>query len=492
VDRGGHDRVGHALCASKTPQFYHHSLLATTFSDAFPGNPTGGQTNRRGNATRLIEVDDFIANLWKVHVSVKTEGYVQQSSLGLFRSDYMLHAPSADEPPSLRQVEFNTISSSFAGLSTLVTSLHEHLLTFPDPSVHLAYPSHDLFEARKADAAEPGRQALASAAATNLPPRNDAVQVLRNGLSSAHGAYGISKSIPELPLCVLFIVQEHEHNIFDQLALSSNLNFPVFRLLASQILSYTSIDPENVSRPLVYTPPSSPTSRFEVTTVYFRALYAPSEYKTSESWSARLRLERSQAIKCPSVLAQLAGCKKIQQVLTSTSPDHLRRFLPHTPDNILSSLRSTFAPQYDLSPNSEGLAIALDESLAANHVLKPQREGGGNNIYKTVIPAFLKSLPSTAHYPSYILMELIHPPSAAKNIVLRSDGTVISGNVISELGIFGACLWKRSAAADPGTKSIPQILHNEQGGYLMRTKGKDSDEGGVAAGFSCLDSVLLY
>lgn len=438
-------------------------------------------------------MDDFIANLWKVHVSVKSEGYVQQLSLGLFRSDYMLHAPSAAESPSLRQVEFNTISSSFGGLATLVSSLHEHLLTFPAPFVHLAYPSHDLFEARKAEAAEPDQQGLASTTTTNLPPRNDAVQVLRNGLSSAHEAYGISKSTPELPLCILFIVQDHEHNIFDQLALSSNLNYPVFRLLASQILSHTSIDPENVSRPLVYTPPSSSASRFEVTTVYLRALYAPSEYNTPESWSARLHLERSLAIKCPSVLTQLAGCKKVQQVLTSTSPDHLRRFLRHTPDSTLSSLRSTFAPQYDLSPNSKGLAIALDESLASNHVLKPQREGGGNNIYKTAIPAFLKSLPSTTHYPSYILMELIHPPSTAKNTVLRSDGTLISGNVISELGIFGACLWKQSGATQPGTRSPPpQILHNEQGGYLMRTKGKDSDEGGVAAGFSCLDSVLLY
>jgi glutathione synthase len=451
-----------------------------------------GRTNLRGNTIRLIEVDDFIANLWKVHTSVKREGYAQLLALGLFRSDYMLHAPSADEPPSLRQVEFNTISSSFGGLSALVTSLHEHLLTFPDPSAPLAYPSHDLFEARKAEAAEPDQQGLASKATTNLPPHNNAVQVLRNGLIAAHDAYGISETAPELPLCVLFLVQDHEHNIFDQLALSSNFDFPVFRLLTSQILSHTSIDPENDFRPLVYTPPSSPTTRFEVTTVYLRALYAPSEYNAPESWAARLHLERSRAIKCPSVLTQLAGCKKVQQVLTSTSPDHLGHFLRFCPAGTVSSIRSTFAPQYDLTPNSEGLAIALDESRAANHVLKPQREGGGNNIYKTTIPGFLKSLPSPDHYPSYILMELIKPPAAAKNTVLRSDGTVVSGNVISELGIFGACLWKTSERGSQGARSALEILHNEQGGYLMRTKGKDSDEGGVAAGFSSLDSVLLY
>jgi hypothetical protein len=29
------------------------------------------------NAARLLEVDDFIADLWKVHQAVKKEGYVQ-------------------------------------------------------------------------------------------------------------------------------------------------------------------------------------------------------------------------------------------------------------------------------------------------------------------------------------------------------------------------------------------------------------------------------
>lgn len=428
-------------------------------------------------------------------MSVKKEGYVQPVSLGLFRSDYMLHAPSKNEPPSLRQVEFNTISSSFGGLSVLVTSLHTYLLTFPDPHFHLAYPSHELIQARRPErgvATQLNSWAPASNAKVNLPPDNNAVQVLQSGLLSAHNAYGSSKSQPSLPLCVLFLVQDHEHNIFDQLALSSNSRFPIFRLLTKQILSHTSVDSDNRLRPLVYTPPSSPSARFEVTTIYLRALYAPSEYASPESWSARLHLERSAAIKCPTVLTQLAGCKKVQQVLTSTSPDHLRRLLPKVDDSVLSSLRSTFAPQYDLSPGSEGLSIALDQSRAASHVLKPQREGGGNNIYKTSIPGFLKSLGSTRQYASYILMELIKPPAEARNTVLRSDGSVASGNVISELGIFGACLWRQGEATAGEGRARLQVLHNEEGGYLMRTKGEENDEGGVAAGFSSLDSILLY
>lgn len=30
--------------------------------------------------TRLLDIDDFIENLWKIHVQVKSEGYVQVCS----------------------------------------------------------------------------------------------------------------------------------------------------------------------------------------------------------------------------------------------------------------------------------------------------------------------------------------------------------------------------------------------------------------------------
>ena len=46
--------------------------------------------------------------------------------LGIFRSDYLLHAPEGAEAPlSLKQVEFNTISSSFGALSERVSGLHK-------------------------------------------------------------------------------------------------------------------------------------------------------------------------------------------------------------------------------------------------------------------------------------------------------------------------------------------------------------------------------
>jgi hypothetical protein len=48
----------------------------------------------------------------------------QPLQLGLFRSDYLLHQPTPDEPISFKQVEFNTTSSSFGPLSQQVAGMH--------------------------------------------------------------------------------------------------------------------------------------------------------------------------------------------------------------------------------------------------------------------------------------------------------------------------------------------------------------------------------
>jgi glutathione synthase len=135
---------------------------------------------------------------------------------------------------------------------------------------------------------------------------------------------------------------------------------------------------------------------------------------------------------------------------------------------------------YPLDESKEGLrARQLAFRNPEGYVLKPQREGGGNNIYRSNITQFLRSLPDESHYNAFILMELIQTPSFSNYIV--REGKVTSARVISELGIYGVILWD-----DQG-----KILKNEDAGYLLRTKEKGTDEGGVAAGFGSIDSVCL-
>jgi len=126
----------------------------------------------------------------------------------------------------------------------------------------------------------------------------------------------------------------------------------------------------------------------------------------------------------------------------------------------------------------EGVQRARD--AAAGLVLKPQREGGGNNVYKEAIPPFLDGLPP-AERAAWIAMELILPPEGMGGYLVRSGNDAVRAEVVSELGIFG---WALFGGAD-GT------VEEKEAGWLVRTKGKESNEGGVATGFSVLDSILL-
>lgn len=314
-------------------------------------------------------------------------------------------------------------------------------------------------------------------------PDNTSTESLAAGLRFAFDTY--VKSAPGKSCCIIFLVQDPERNIFDQRHLEYELQthhspIPVFRLPFAQVLSRTSVV-ESPKRELLYHLPNNPTKTFEVAVVYFRAGYGPQDYPDPAAWKSRLQIERSNAIKCPTILTQLAGAKKVQQVLATPGYSILERFIS-TSQAGLEDIQKTFTNIFPFDDSPAGLEarkLALDPERCKGYVLKPQREGGGNNIYRSSIPPFLKSLPET-HWKSYILMEIITPPPV-HNLILR-NGVVEKGGVICELGLYGACLWNQV------TK---EVLYNEESGYLLRTKGDTSEEGGVAAGFGSMDSCRL-
>ena len=178
-----------------------------------------------------------------------------------------------------------------------------------------------------------------------------------------------------------------------------------------------------------------------------------------------------------------------QEVLTHAGV--LERFLldprqePRFTQQDVNLVRDSWMEMWSLD-SSGGTDKARAE--AQDLVLKPQREGGGNNVYKDSISPFLDTLPDSER-EAWIAMRLIHPPPALGNYLVRSgSGEEGAGrrDVISELGIFGWALWSVDGA---GTGA--QVKEEREVGWLVRTKGKESNEGGVAAGFSVLDSVML-
>lgn len=217
--------------------------------------------------------------------------------------------------------------------------------------------------------------------------------------------------------------------------------------------------------------------------VYQRAGYEASEYD-EVGCNARLQLEKSTAIKCPSVLGHLTTFKKVQQALTA--PGVLERFL--SPSEV-ARIRETFVPVHPLDESTEGLEarrIACDSERSANYILKPSLEGGGNNIYGNAIPAFLNSTP-TAEWSRYILMEKIQPPGAHN--LLMGPSCLDGGRTVSELGVLGCCLWQRGEAKHSSTRC--EMLQNSVGGWTFKTKYADIDEMSVVKGYGCFDTPRL-
>jgi glutathione synthase len=217
-----------------------------------------------------------------------------------------------------------------------------------------------------------------------------------------------------------------------------------------------------------------------VSVVYFRSGYSPTDYPTEIEWDARKLIESSNAIKCPSVAYQLVGTKKIQQTLCV--PGVLEKFL--TQENA-DKLRKCFAKQFSLGSMATPEALAaMEEAIAGKGekwVLKPQREGGGNNFYGQELASFLLANKNNDVLSGYVLMQRIFPK--AQQSVCLKKGKVSIVSSISELGIYGVFLGDGSDDVAP--------MYNQCAGYLLRTKPLGVDEGGVATGYSVLSSILL-
>ena len=391
---------------------------------------------------------EFTGRLYETYMkSVQLGGgkLTQQLTLGLFRSDYMYDHIQH----SIKQIEFNTIASSFGGLSTKVCQAHEYL--------------------NKSGTYKPGEKYYGDNIAVS-----DSLKKLADGLAHANKTYAENSGTPATPV-ILFIVQDKERNCFDQRLIEYSL------VEHHSVMSYRCT--LEAAKDITYLADGflriKATSE-EVGVVYYRSGYGPLDYENDPelTWDNRLYLETSKAIKCPSLLTQLSGTKKVQQALTD--PETILSFIPKLSKSELQELTDTFVKIYPLDDSSDGnLAKELAFELPEKFVLKPQREGGGNNIYKEKIPEFLKSI-DESEWGAYILMELIFPPTYNSKILRL--GQVLEEHIILELGIFGTILFNE----DTG-----EIFGNENAGHLLRSKVSSSNEGGVAAGFGCLDNVYL-
>lgn len=420
--------------------------------------------------------------------------------LGILRSDYMLHQ-TEDNGYSIKQVELNTIASSFAGLASTVARLHGFLTKRMEDELSAFLGENEravMGAVAGSDTASSGleRGAPSSPAMKRLPA---AMNVAYTRYNQRYASDGTTQPV------VLFVVQPNETNTVDQrlleFALWNEHQMPVVRMSLADIHDKVSLD-EETGR-LTFDGTSS--KKQEVAVVYFRAGYAPTDYPsgyntqdgTGIEWLARQKLERGSATKCPSLGYHLAGTKKVQQELARGGV--VERFFPEDGgDTTAAQIRTAFAGLYSLGADAneedmKAIKEVLFNGAEGQYVLKPQREGGGYNYYGKDLAEKLKqnctitdddgekTVKLSPTLSEFILMERLFPPQQLA-ILLRNGQVEGTGMTISELGCFGTIV----ASGEDG-----EVVHNEYAGFLLRTKFSGVDEGGVASGFATLSSPYL-
>ncbi|MEM8721361.1 MAG: glutathione synthase [Cyanobacteria bacterium P01_G01_bin.39] len=341
------------------------------------------------------------------------------------RSDYFMTQSGL----GLRQVEFNTIAASYPGLSEKITKFH-HIWA------NVNQQTWDL-----------------------LP--NKPVTAIADAFAKVINEYGVADA------CVLFVVQPNERNIFDQRLLEIALIQQGIRVIRS---SLEAIGEQGELRQghLVF-------KNETIAITYFRAGYRPDDLESKIARQGRKLISSSTTVSVPDLPTHLAGTKKIQQVLTDSRS--LKLFLN---EQDIALVRKVFARIYSLNESIEfeGKTMLAQEAAIAKpeqFVLKPQREGGGFNLYNEDIRNCLTDI-SAEESNAYILMERLYPPVSPAYGMRNSE--IWQGEVVHEIGQFGILI----AQGD-------QVLTNQAAGYLVRTKLSDANEGGISAGYGHLNSL---
>lgn len=108
-----------------------------------------------------------------------------------------------------------------------------------------------------------------------------------------------------------------------------------------------------------------------ISVVYYRSGYSPDQLPGKKEWDVRLLIERSKAIKCPSIQYHLAGTKKVQQALTK--PGAVEMFLNDAKK--IAAVKNVFTGLYGLDFDESGdqaVQMALDD---------PERSVVGRKVF---------------------------------------------------------------------------------------------------------------
>lgn len=403
------------------------------------------------NLASLVQSDRFMSQLYSIYHTVHREGYAAEHMLGIFRSDYIV-----DSGHRLRQVEMNTISVGFCGLAPNVADFHRYTLknykTMNETSIARALP------------------------------RNTSADDVAQALVDAHAIYARNEA------AILVVIEENPVNVMDQKAIEFTAksewnNIKIYRRSFADLDGSLQLGPnkELLLNVHVHT---GQTEVVEISVVYFRTAYTTTDFSYARSWEIRLLIERSKAIKCPSIQYQLAGLKRFQTLLCQRPT--LDRFLITTPE-IGDKIFNSFVQFWNLDNCDVEEMRRQVVAKPGRFVLKPNLEGGGNNYFGGEIESKLASVVERKEHSAYFLMEFIEQQPVANFIIPSSlNETELNKEcrftmVKPELGVFGTIL----------ATSGGRVVFNRNAGHLLRSKAANSNEVGVSSGSGALDSPFL-
>ncbi|KAG5509426.1 hypothetical protein JKF63_06736 [Porcisia hertigi] len=464
----------------------------------------------------------------------------QPLMLGIFRTDYMRSIdPEINNPvcpvdvPSTvslatetarqwKNIEINTISCSFAGLSPLVQQLHAYLQKYRAASVGVGAE-----DGAATDITRRGESAYITDTVHNSAVQVPAalaetMAIWRNTVPYSYflRQYHQRTGVMLKPI-VLVVVQEKEVNTADQYKLLLELleTHGVLSLRRTLAELHKTIRQEHATfadhdfgggtvgkRDLRVTPHPAfavVEEKYVVAVAYFRSTYVPKDLSTEAEWQAREWIEESNAVKCPSIPYHLMTFKKMQQLMSNVE-EVLAPVSFGGDQKKAAAVSEHFVPQYSLNKDDYARSAVGRETVKGRemddpehwiadavahpdrYVLKPQLEGGGNLISGEAMQRLLRDTRSDNPLyekirREYILMRMIDYSVVTGIFFRQNEVHVLENNACSELGIFGITL---SFNAD-------NYILNEAAGSIVRTKPADVQDGGVMAGVAALSSVQV-
>uniref|UniRef100_A0AC35TT70 Glutathione synthetase n=1 Tax=Rhabditophanes sp. KR3021 TaxID=114890 RepID=A0AC35TT70_9BILA len=412
----------------------------------------------------LASSDVFIKRLLSVYEEVTSHPFEQMFELIIQRSDYMAHINSATKQLELKQVEVNNIAVSMGGLGQVVSSMHQNIMDVFYKHVTLNQSKLWL----------PQNNKPAEMCAEGLVQGLKLYHVSNHKQDSVHGMFIETRDLTYHSAYILVIVEDVNRNQFDQRHIEMEIQkqsrglAKILREPLSKLHSRLHLD---ANKKLILD------EKYEIGLVYWRTGYSENQYNGEMDWCTRLLIEKSAAVKCPSVALQLANTKKMQQVLSDKSI--LKKYLKE--DSKLDFVHQCFAGLWALGEDSEECRHVVEDAIThpSNYVLKPQTEGGGGNYFDEDIPRLLQSLTQN-EMKSYILMQKLSP-LIVENYLVRSNKDIQKTKVVSELGIYGYLIVDKSGTYESQFSDVYP--------YMMRTKEETTREGGICIGAACLDSM---